>query len=273
MSSGTKGMPDGSEFSWRGRETSPQLSSYQVSTLSHGIGKLENCAFHDTDMTLDFDFSPYLSLTDPWTTPSLTDQQAPNEIITPPEQTIRTSAEQSTNAAAPASPHDPKQTRDCEALAFGVLRSLHDHSSIICKGPHGAANLAKPMPSIDRILFANKAALTSLIPLLQCPCARSPHIALLHSAILSKTIFWYHVAVTAWCRAEGAGSRHMRIQLGVLELDDDDQAALQSAVLLRELCKAEKATETLNACSSGEDEGPKWHSAVIQNMQEELQTI
>ncbi|KAM0438604.1 hypothetical protein ACHAPT_001356 [Fusarium lateritium] len=283
----SNGMSYGSEFSWEEREASPQLSSYQASTLGKDIGKLDNWAFHDIDMMFDFDDTSYLSLTEPWKTPgsvSLTNQQTLSETISPPEQT--TPAGQPTNATAPppsrsSEPHDPKQApHDCEALALGVLRSLHHNNADgICKGPHGAAangsmNLAaKPMPSIDTVLFANKAALTNLIPLLKCPCARNPHIALLHSTILSKTIFWYRVAVTARYHAEGVELRPMKIQLGMLDLDDDDQATLQRAVLLRELRKAEKVMETFDACSAGDDEVPTWHATAIQNMREELQAI
>ncbi|KAJ4156393.1 hypothetical protein NW754_008021 [Fusarium falciforme] len=259
---GIKGMSYGSEFSWEERETSPQLSSYQASTLGNGIGKLDNWAFHDIDMMFDFDDTSYISLNEP---------QSP-----PPEQQT-TPAEQPANATLtpPIEPHDPKQAHDCEALALGVLRSLHHHNADgICKGPAAnGMNLAKPMPSIDTVLFANKAALTNLIPLLKCPCARNPHIALLHSTILSKTIFWYRVAVTARYHAEGAELRPMKIQLGMLDLDDDDQATLQRAVLLRELRKAEKVMEKFDACSASEDEVPKWHTTAIQNMKEELQAI
>ncbi|KAL2671405.1 hypothetical protein Neosp_013991 [[Neocosmospora] mangrovei] len=220
--SGMKGMSYGSEFSWEERETSPQLSSYQASTLGN--------------------------------------EQPTNATSTPPIE-----------------PHDPKQAHDCEALALGVLRSLHHHNADgICKAPaaaNGGMNLAKPMPSIDTVLFANKAALTNLIPLLKCPCARNPHIALLHSTILSKTIFWYRVAVTARYHAEGAELRPMKIQLGMLDLDDDDQATLQRAVLLRELRKAEKVMETFDECSASEEEVPEWHATAIQNMKEELQEI
>ncbi|RSM08782.1 hypothetical protein CEP52_004514 [Fusarium oligoseptatum] len=276
VSNGMKSMSYGSEFSWEERETSPQLSNYQASTLGNGIGKLDNWAFHDIDMMFDFDDTSYISLTEPWkTTPgSLTSQQTLSETITPPEQQT-TPAEQPTNATSTPPiepPHDPKQAHDCEALALGVLRSLHHHNADgICKAP--AANGSKPMPSIDTVLFANKAALTNLIPLLKCPCARNPHIALLHSTILSKTIFWYRVAVTARYHAEGAELRPMKIQLGMLDLDDDDQATLQRAVLLRELRKAEKVMETFDECSASEEELPKWHATAIQNMKEELQAI
>ncbi|KAJ3531864.1 hypothetical protein NM208_g8691 [Fusarium decemcellulare] len=65
----------------------------------------------------------------------------------------------------------------------------------------------------------------------------------------------------------------MKIQLGMLDLDDDDQATLQRAVLLRELRKAEKVMEEFDTCSAGEDEVPTWHASAIQNMRDELQAI
>lgn len=282
MPGGIKGMPYGSEFSWEDRESSPQLSSYQASALGNGVGKLQNWAFHDIDMMFDLDDTSYISLAEPWKTPgSLTSQQTLSETITPPELQTTPPAEQPTNAAAtpPIEPHDPRQAHNCEALALGVLRSLHHHNADgICKGPHGAAaaaaaNLAEPVPSIDTVLFANRSALTNLIPLLKCSCARKPHIALLHSTILSKTIFWYRVAVAARYHADGAELRPMKIQLGMLDLDEEDQATLQRAVLLGELRKAEKVMETFDACSASEEELPKWHATAIQNMREELQAI
>ncbi|SPJ72571.1 related to fusarubin cluster - transcription factor [Fusarium torulosum] len=119
----------------------------------------------------------------------------------------------------------------------------------------------------------NKTALGNLIPLLKCPCARNPHIAMLHSAILSKVIFWYRVAVTARYHSDGVELQPMKIQLGMLDLDDEDQATLQRALLLSELRKAEKILETFDSFSVREDGIPSWHASALRNMREELQVI
>ncbi|KAF5010156.1 hypothetical protein FDECE_3649 [Fusarium decemcellulare] len=285
---GMDGIAYGSEFTWEDNDGSPRLTGYQPSTLGNGLAKLDNWAFHDIDMTFDFDDTSYIPLGEPWKTPdcisnagqlrlSDTISLAGHPTLTPmgkpaPAVTITSLDETS----------DTKKGHNCEALALSVLRSLHHDTSAgpsqsICKEPQDAANglttTPSTMPSIDTVLSANKAALTNLIPLLKCACARNPHMALLHSTILSKAIFWYRVAVTARCHAEGVELRPMKIQLGMLDLDDDDQATLQRAVLLRELRKAEKVMEEFDTCSAGEDEVPTWHASAIQNMRDELQAI
>jgi hypothetical protein len=126
---------------------------------------------------------------------------------------------------------------------------------------------------MDTVLSVNKAALTNLIPLLRCSCAQNPHIAMLHSAILSKVIFWYKVAVTVRYHTDGVALQPIKIQLGVLDLDDEDQATLQRTVLLRELRKAEKVMETFDSSYTGEEEAPRWHVSAVRNMREELQGI
>ncbi|WZH41930.1 Fusarubin cluster-transcription factor [Fusarium acuminatum] len=137
----------------------------------------------------------------------------------------------------------------------------------------GMAKQACSTQSIDTVLSVNKAALANLTPLLKCPCGRNPHIAMLHSAILSKVIFWYRVAVTARYHSEGVELRPMKIQLGMLDLDDEDQATLQRAVLLRELRKAEKVMDTFDSFSVREDGVPGWHASAVRDMREELQAI
>jgi hypothetical protein len=129
------------------------------------------------------------------------------------------------------------------------------------------------MPSIDTVLSVNKAALTNLIPLLKCTCARNPHITMLHGAILSKVIFWYKVAVTPRYHTEGVALKPIKIQLGILDLDDEDQATLHRALLLRELRKAEKVMETFDSFCRTKDETGSWHTSTVRNMREELQAI
>lgn len=170
--------------------------------------------------------------------------------------------------------HSLSQSHDCEALALRLLRSLqcNDQTTELCQQSH-RNQPACPMPSIDTVLSVNKAALANLIPLLKCSCAQSPHIAMLHSAILSKVIFWYKIAVTARYQTDGVVLQPIKIQLGVLDLDDEDQATLQRTVLLRELRKAEKVMETFDSSYTGDGEAPSWHVSVVRNMREELQGI
>ncbi|ENH69488.1 hypothetical protein FOC1_g10011844 [Fusarium oxysporum f. sp. cubense race 1] len=143
----------------------------------------------------------------------------------------------------------------------------------ICKSSPMPQKQTCSTPSIDTVLSVNKTALTSLIPLLKCHCARNPHIAMLHSAILSKVIFWYRVAVTARHYTDGVELRPMKIQLGMLDLDDEDQATLQTTVVLRELRKAEKVMEAFDSFAGGDDGELDWHVVAVMNMREELQGI
>ncbi|KAJ4282636.1 fusarubin cluster-transcription factor [Fusarium oxysporum] len=72
---------------------------------------------------------------------------------------------------------------------------------------------------------------------------------------------------------DGVELRPMKIQLGMLDLDDEDQATLQRTVVLRELRKAEKVMETFDSFAGGDDGGLNWHAVAVTNMREELQEI
>ncbi|KND94846.1 hypothetical protein TOPH_00049 [Tolypocladium ophioglossoides CBS 100239] len=284
-------MSDFSEFIWGDGNEGSLHAAFSLDNVPES---LEGLAHHDMAMALDLDGACGTSPAEPWRSPepmANADQLPPSEAMHPPEKTA--SAEQRLASMGTAAPSvtsqssdslHAKQAHDCETLALRVLDSLHysptgGQTVNTCKGPHTAAdgtalaNSASHMPSVDTVLSANQAALTNLTPLLKCPCARSPHIALLHTAILSKAIFWYRVAVTARHHAGGVELRPMKIKLGMLDLDDDDQATLQRAVLLREIRKAERVIETFDACSAREDEVPTWHGLTICKMRDELKAL
>ncbi|KAJ4266112.1 hypothetical protein NW762_004090 [Fusarium torreyae] len=272
-----------SEFAWE--DYNSNTPGYPASSLDNNHAILDNWAFHNVDMMFDFDFpwEPLDSISD--ASPSHSSGMISPEINLSTEPTLSLEATTpASNISTSNNMQGPKQQHDCEAMALKVLRSLHcnpntDQNANIYRQPHGSASsavLARKacvMPSIDTVLFANKAALIDLIPLLKCPCARNPHIAMLHNAILSKVIFWYQVAVTARYHADEVELRPMKIQLGMLVLDEDDQATLQRTVLIRELRKAEKVMETFDSSSPGEEEVPSWQASAVQNMRQELQAI
>jgi hypothetical protein len=140
----------------------------------------------------------------------------------------------------------------CEARAFTILRSLLYSPKVCDPGrkegfpilPSTTATecalqrSSYPVDSIDTVLATNKAALNVLTQLLECRCAESLHVVLLHLTILSKIVFWYNVVVTARYNTEKVDLKPVNIQCGVLNLDDDDYAPLHRAVLCRELQKA-----------------------------------
>lgn len=296
-------MPHFSEFAWEDNESTLQTNAaFLPSTLSNALDTLESWTYDNHDMTFDLDDTNCMSLSEPWMTPassSKASQTQLNGMLSPAGQVVPAERKASMGTAAIAAmtsqsgdSHHTKQAHDCEALALSVLRSLHHSPSAVppvqvennseeASDATTGAMPAKPacaMPSVDTVLFANKAALSNLTRLLQCPCAQTAHVALLHSAILSKVMFWYRVAVTARYHSEPVDLRPVKIQLGMLDLDDDDQATLQRAVLLRELRKAERVIEAFDACSAPEDDyeganASHWHGLAIRNMREELHAI
>ncbi|KAF4446286.1 fusarubin cluster-transcription factor [Fusarium austroafricanum] len=245
---------------------------------------LDTWASHNIDVTVDFDDINSISWVDPWKSLGFMSDTSPSQSSDMVSPYLSLSAEptlsiKSSDSAFTSIMQGPKPSHDCEALALRVLRLLHCNTSMdqnnYKQSPNNIIlpNQACSTPSIDAVLSVNKAALADLIPLLKCACARNPHIAMLHSAILSKVIFWYRIAVTARYHSEGVELRPMKIQLGMLDLDDEDQATLQRTVMLRELRKAEKVMETFDSLAIGAQEAPNWHVSAVRNMKEELQDI
>lgn len=185
-----------------------------------------------------------------------------------------------------------RREHNCEAQASDVLRSLYYCPNYFTQSSTAAtpANIAahveaclapsvddKAIPSVDRIILANRTALASVPDLLDCPCAQYPHLALLYIAILCKALFWYRVAVCAQgtripcadknsqtpsaqhqtaaaSSSRSGGVVHMQpanIHLGELQLDADDLATMQSGILLRELRKMDKTLQKLTALDVG----------------------
>ncbi|KAG4255278.1 hypothetical protein FPRO04_03811 [Fusarium proliferatum] len=245
------------------------------STYSAGdLEMLDSWASRSVDVTVDFDDGNGISWVDPWKSLGFVSDTTASQSsgMVSPDLSLSTEPMLSIKPPEPTAMH----SHDCEALALKVLRSLQCNTNTdqsICKSSPIPQKQPFSTPSIDTVLSVNKAALTNLIPLLKCHCARNPHIAMLHSAILSKVIFWYRVAVTARYPADGVELRPMKIQLGMLDLDDEDQATLQRTVVLRELRKAKKVMETFDSFAGGGDGGLNWHVVAVRNMREELQGI
>ncbi|KAK6709418.1 hypothetical protein SNK04_010360 [Fusarium graminearum] len=225
------------------------------------------------DVPVSFEALNTISWVDPWTSLGFgldTSPSGSSDILSPDLLLSIRPTEPTTATKMQAL----KQPHECEEAALRLLQSLHcnDQTTEFCKQEHGSLS-SHLMPSIDTVLSVNKTALTNIIPLLQCDCARKPHIAMLHGAILSKVIFWYKVAVTARYETEGVVLRPIKIQLGMLDLDDEDQATLQRTVLIRELSKAEAVMETFESSYNAKGETASWNASAVRNMTEELQDI
>lgn len=183
--------------------------------------------------------------------------------------------------------HKIEHALECEARAQTVLRSLQ-YSPTLCSPDRGEScstatptatvttKLAYTVDSMDTLLATNKAALNELTQLLECRCAKTSHVALLHMTILSKIVFWYNVAVTTRYNSERVELKPMNIQFGVLDLDDDDHATLHRAVLCRELQKAGNAIRAFEVrfatygVPSRNKESP-WGRLIIRALREELE--
>jgi len=223
----------------------------------------------DMDITFDMDSNGLIQTSHPWTTPPesiISQPRLSSETLSPHTNIItRTSSERLQLSHI----RTAQDGHGCEAQALSILQSLH-------YGPSSDRSDAMSNPSVDTVLVANQASLTRLAPLLTCPCARNPHIALLHGAIMSKIMFWYRVGVTGRGQAEGVAVvplRPMEIQLGMLDLDTDDQATLQRTVLLSELRKAEKILRQFDEYLTRDEQGTTCQSMAMRKIQEELDSI
>lgn len=206
------------------------------------------------------------------------------------------------------------KTHDCEARAIAVLRSLSHCSSSQFRGQgnelpdleFGTGPVSTP--SFDKVLVTNKVALSGWSELMNCPCAQCPHLTFLYASILSKVLFWYGIAAAEThptLATEGRtnrgipqigspshaqstlptsqfGVRPTQIQIGCLDLDQEDQANLRRVILLRELRKLEKAIEEIirvkQATDNDVDEAiayqdTKWLALGICKIKDELQHL
>lgn len=206
----------------------------------------------------------------------------------------------------------PREVHNCEAYALTLLRSLHhwplyspDKDSQItssnqaCAFPEiypadGDAN-PEVLHSLDTILHANKCALSGILKLFECSCARRPHLATLYMSIITKMLSLYEIAATMDmsspdCPSSASPidatydlygprlSRTSAIQVGVFDLDEEDQATLQRGIILRQLRKMEEAIENFAPLDDGDlmdhDISLKqWHSLAISMIKKDLQRI
>ncbi|KAF2724196.1 hypothetical protein K431DRAFT_334085 [Polychaeton citri CBS 116435] len=181
---------------------------------------------------------------------------------------------------------------ECEARAINILRSLNysptlqapmwegslpeEHSNAMANARlHRSASAVHTM---ETLLFTNKAALNDLMQMLECRCAENPHIVLLYTTILHKVIFWYKVAVTAKYHCENVELKPMKIQFGMLDLDEDDYASLHRAAIIRELHKAGSVIQAfeIRSVTKGECIYTKvspWGRLAIRAVREELEQL
>lgn len=146
--------------------------------------------------------------------------------------------------------------------------------------------LATPItvPTFDQVLFANRLALSGWSELMECTCTRCPHLGFLYVSIISKVLFWYRVVAARMCplpdcelddNHTNAPSQQRNtldvppefkirltaIQIGILELDQEDQANLRRVMLLRELRRVDKAVAEMANMKHVTDNDPATYHA------------
>lgn len=146
-------------------------------------------------------------------------------------------------------------------------------SSSLCSGTSTSIGT-----TLDKVLHCNKAALGNLSQLLDCSCAHQPHLALLYASIVSKILLRYRIAahiqspsppgvfskpLTSSCAQSSpnlskvgqplrpGGVFPTSIQIGVFNMDEEDQLTLQRGLLLREARKVEKVIEKMASMDAG----------------------
>ncbi|CAG9981130.1 unnamed protein product [Clonostachys byssicola] len=210
--------------------------------------------------------------------------------------------------AASSEPGSRKTTHDCEAQAVSILRSLQNNemsegATSCTTTRYSDLNLS---PSFDGVLATNKLALNSWKRLMECTCAECPHLILLYVAILSKMLFWYYIIAEKSLSTGGSGQDSAgdsiivdtpthgppkirefdvlptKVQVGLLDIDPEDQAIMRRAVLLRELRAMEQAiaefSDQINPAEGVEphyiaQRSKKWSLTSISFIKEELDTV
>lgn len=200
----------------------------------------------------------------------------------------------------------PIEVHDCETYALILLRWLH-HWPLYSPDKHNQACVASEtclanssanpevLHSLDTILYANKSVLSGVVKLLDCSCAQRPHLATLYMSIITKMLSLYEIAGTTNISSSDCPSmappaspthnlsgpclaRNTIMQVGVFDLDEEDQTTLQHSILLRQLRKIERAIEKFASLGGGDANDHdtsirQWRSMAISMIKKELQRI
>lgn len=94
-----------------------------------------------------------------------------------------------------------RKSHDCSREAYDILGSLsfltlnkaHSMSQSSLGSTSMTSSDANQVP-LDHVLCLNREASERLGRLLNCSCARSPHLALLYASIISRVLIWYQQA-------------------------------------------------------------------------------
>ncbi|KAL9094501.1 MAG: hypothetical protein Q9165_003351 [Trypethelium subeluteriae] len=213
-----------------------------------------------------------------------------NNVSKAPDMHVcETSLDPNFNSISSTSEPPQTPIHDCEAKAFNTLHSLHyciklhiDQPGVPNNARTNLGHMLNRTPPLDKVLYFNRVAMNTLRELLECPCAQHPYLALLYTTIVSKALSWYRSAVSPQCQSMSlgfnptAGSPNTSgsntsavspvsiqskasiaqgiqstpIQIGVFDLEEEDQRVLMRGVLLREVRKVEGIVDAITVRGS-----------------------
>ncbi|KAL8717214.1 MAG: hypothetical protein Q9225_005522 [Loekoesia sp. 1 TL-2023] len=204
-----------------------------------------------------------------------------------------------TGASSVFEPSQPRTAPyDCEDRAFAALRSLHSCTMLHTDHPGEAKQITTltstdfggvtdPMPPLDKVLYFNRAAISTLKELLNARCVQESHLALLYMTIASKVLFWYRLVVSSqypsksrpavpslsssssstdqlsppgtWSSTSDRAVKPVSFQIGVFDLGDEDQKLLMKGVLLREVRKLESVVGEMKRLGDEHTRDDEYH--------------
>lgn len=142
----------------------------------------------------------------------------------------------------------------CTNVAFSTLHSLQT-SFPSCILVHPSSKPA-PSPSVDWVLKNNKAAVTHVLDILDCPCSVNQHFALLLTLMSSKILAWYSAILQNdgnSCSSTSAPSplspekvTQLPITIGAYRLSGEDHSKIIAQLVLTELEKVGWAVDKFN---------------------------
>ncbi|KAH8698983.1 hypothetical protein BGW36DRAFT_426662 [Talaromyces proteolyticus] len=82
---------------------------------------------------------------------------------------------------------------DCTRDSKDIMRRLY------CANPSNPISDGVPASTLDlgSVLTRNRDVVSRLGLLLRCPCARSPHMAMLYASVISRVLLWYQQATSS----------------------------------------------------------------------------
>ncbi len=184
---------DGHHQPWPGLPASfPALDFIDWASIADHAGAHDDVAFSATSLH----FSGPIPNTPEIESPDVRSHSSAGTPATQPAATPHSSSETSGQPSTAGSIQGGGH--DCTPEAYDILRTL---SSLDRHLGTGSAPCG-----LDHVLRLNRKASEQLDRLLACPCARSPHLALLYVSIIARILNWYHQAASGTTAAQTRNS-------------------------------------------------------------------